>query len=193
MRFEVFNSLNKWRSKRNDRYSHFRHMLIDLFKKSLLRAILSIDRSFRNYKQSCQRIIYWSKNEAKEKISCPKNVEKINVLFINREGRSKRQEKIGYEWHVPSVFLTSNTNVLFNEVESLSNERNLKKKLVHYIACIFRIDFLPEMLSCMFYLSFSFPHQSISKDMKKERKTSTHLFGLSSKLLMIIERFLFSR
>ena len=49
------------KEKKNDTHSHFRHMLIDLFKKSLLRAILSIDRSFRNYKQSCQRIIYWSK------------------------------------------------------------------------------------------------------------------------------------
>jgi hypothetical protein len=49
------------KKKKNDTHSHFRHMLIDLFKKSLLRAIVSIDRSFRNYKQSCQRIIYWSK------------------------------------------------------------------------------------------------------------------------------------
>ncbi len=32
-------------------------MFRDLFKKSLLRASLSIDRSFRNYKQSCQRIL----------------------------------------------------------------------------------------------------------------------------------------
>ncbi len=50
--------IKKKKRKKNDTHSYFRHMLIDLFKKSLLRAILSFDRSFRNYKQSCQRIVY---------------------------------------------------------------------------------------------------------------------------------------
>jgi len=64
---------------KKDTYSYFRHMFRDLFKKSLLRASLSIDRSFRNYKQSCQRILSIDQNQ-KEKLN-------IGSYWYKKEGR----------------------------------------------------------------------------------------------------------
>lgn len=55
--FEVFNSLNKCRSKgrETDTHTYFRHMRWDRFKRVYCVLLFSIDRSFRKYKQSCQR------------------------------------------------------------------------------------------------------------------------------------------
>lgn len=60
--FELFNSLNKWRSKglrRNEWYIHLLppDALRSIENVSIACSSFSIDRLFRNYKQSCQPLI----------------------------------------------------------------------------------------------------------------------------------------